>query len=292
MGRKAGRRLATWGALVVLYACGTVSLEAWGAQGHRVVALLAAERLTPAARANVRWLLSEQSLADVAEWADDYRDSVTQTAPWHFVNVPDGATAYDRDRDCPRQPGVAAGSRNDRWRDCVVDRITYNQERLADARLDRADRAMALKFLVHLVGDIHQPFHAVGVARGGNGIPVSAFGSNNCALDAAQSFPCNLHGVWDVTLIAHRQLRDQALMSAVGRAAGTLRLDQGHLGRPEEWALESFRLAGPAMLPAQGVVDDAYERAQHGIVDQQLARAGVRLAGILNAALASAPPQR
>ena len=131
-----------------------------------------------------------------------------------------------------------------------------------------------------------------GVARGGNGIPVSAFGSNNCALGAAQSFLCNLHGVWDETLIAHRQLRDQALVSAVRSAPGTLRLDQGRPGRPEEWALESFTLARPAMLPAQGVVDDAYERAQHGVVDQQLARAGVRLAGILNAALASAPPQR
>ena len=61
-----------------------------------------------------------------------------------------------------------ATSRGDRWRDCVVDRIRYNQERLADATLDRADRAIALKFLVHLIGDVHQPFHARGVARGGS----------------------------------------------------------------------------------------------------------------------------
>jgi hypothetical protein len=66
----------------------------------------------------------------------------------------------------PRQPGVAANGRGDRWRDCVVDRIGYNQELLANASLDRADRAIALKFLVHLIGDLHQPFHALGVERG------------------------------------------------------------------------------------------------------------------------------
>lgn len=88
-----------------------------------------------------------------------------------------------------------ATSRGDRWRDCVVDRIRYNQERLADATLDRADRAIALKFLVHLIGDVHQPFHARGVARGGNDIPVSAFGSPTCAYDDGTTYPCNLHGV-------------------------------------------------------------------------------------------------
>ena len=190
---------------------------AWGAQGHRVVALVAAERLTPTARANVRWLLGDESLADVAVWADDYRDANTQTAGWHFVNLPDGATAYDRDRDCPRQPGVAAGTRNDRWRDCVVDRIAYNQARLADPALDRTDRALALKFLVHLIGDIHQPLHAVGAARGGNGIAVSAFGSTNCAIETSQNIPCNLHGIWDVTLIARRGLKDPALAAVVKR---------------------------------------------------------------------------
>jgi hypothetical protein len=244
------------------------------------------------ARANVRWLLGDETLADVAVWADDYRDANTQTAGWHFVNLPEGATAYDRDRDCPRQPGVAAGSRNDRWRDCAVDRIDYNRERLADPSLDRADRAIALKFLVHLVGDLHQPFHAVGAARGGNGIPVSAFGSANCALDPRTTLPCNLHGVWDVTLLARRQLRDEALATVISRTAAGLRLDPRQPGTPEVWAVESFRLAGPAMLGPQGTVDEAYERTHHPVVDQQLAKAGLRLAALLNATLTMAPPSR
>ena len=87
-----------------------------------------------------------------------------------------------------------ATSRGDRWRDCVVDRIRYNQERLADATLDRADRAIALKFLVHLIGAALMGIGGV-TALGCNDIPVSAFGSPTCAYDDGTTYPCNLHGV-------------------------------------------------------------------------------------------------
>src|SRR5258706_459837 len=153
--------------LMILVGAASARVSAWGAQGHRLVALIATERLTPIARQNVLWLLGPQTLADVASWADRYEEGNFQTFFWHFLNIPPRATSYDRDRDCPLQPGVTAGSRNDKWRDCAVDRITYNKERVADATLDRADRPVALKFLVHIVGDLHQPFHALGLARGG-----------------------------------------------------------------------------------------------------------------------------
>ena len=112
-----------------------------------------------------------------------------QTSYWHYLNIPPDASGYDRDRDCPRQPGVEAGSRNDRWRDCVVDRIAYWEERLGDAKLDRADRATALKFVVHFIGDLHQPFHALGVGRGGNDVKVRVFGEANCGNDPARPIP-------------------------------------------------------------------------------------------------------
>ena len=190
-------------AIVLLIAGSPARTLAWGAQGHRLVALLAAERLTPTARRNVTWLLGPESLADVSSWADRYLEGNYQTFYWHFLNIPSGATSYDRDRDCPRQPGVDAGGRGDQWRDCAVDRILYNKARLADTTLDRADRAIALKFLVHFVGDLHQPFHALGVGHGGNDIRVTVFGSEICG-----NYPCNLHGVWDGGLIAHRGLDD------------------------------------------------------------------------------------
>lgn len=159
------------------------AVHAWSPQGHRLVALVATNHLTPTARQNVSWLLGSATLADVAVWADEYLEGNNQTSFWHYVNIPLDATNYERDRDCPRQPGVSAGGRGDRWRDCVVDRILYNQERLANPSLDRADRTIALKFLVHFIADLHQPYHALGVERGGNGILVSAFGSPTCSYD-------------------------------------------------------------------------------------------------------------
>jgi len=113
-------------ALAMFVSFGVATVEAWGAQGHRLVALIAADHLTSAARQNIAWLLPDSSLADIAVWADQQVADNTQTGPWHYVNLRQDATAYNRDRDCPRQPGVAAGTRNDQWRDCVVDRILYH----------------------------------------------------------------------------------------------------------------------------------------------------------------------
>src|SRR6185295_3124846 len=153
----------------------------------------------------------------VANWADQQRDDNQQTSYWHFLNIPPEATGYDRDRDCPRQPGVEPGDRADRWRDCAVDRILYHQQRLADTTLDRADRATALKFLVHFVGDLHQPFHALALARGGNDLPVVAFGSLICTHADGMPYSCNLHGVWDSELVSHRRLSDRQYLDELAR---------------------------------------------------------------------------
>src|SRR5216684_9243318 len=117
---------------VLLATLATRPVDAWGTQGHHLVALVATAHLTPVARQNVSWLLGAETLSDVSLWADLYRDDNYQTYYWHFLNIPPAATTYDRDRDCPLQPTVTAGSTADKWRDCAVDRILYNRERLAD----------------------------------------------------------------------------------------------------------------------------------------------------------------
>ena len=264
----------------------TARVNAWNAQGHRLVARIADRRLTPIARRNVLWLLGPESLADVSSWADRYLEGNYQTFYWHFVNIPSEAASYDRDRDCPRQPGVVAGTRADTWRDCAVDRIGYNKARLADTSLDRADRAIALKFLVHLVGDLHQPFHALGVGHGGNDIPVRVFGSDTCG-----NRPCELHGVWDGGLIAHRGLDDEHYVTALRDVIVRRQWDSQPAGTPGEWAMQSQALAKVALLPEHGTADEAYYRAHIDIVDQRLALAGVRLAAILNEILTNPPPQ-
>jgi len=278
------RVLVLAGATSAACAAAAITVSAWGAQGHRLVARVAENNLSTVARQNVRWLLDNATLADVSTWADQFDDGMRQTSSWHYVNIPRTASSYDRNRDCPRQPGVAAGSRADRWRDCVVDRILYNEERLADATLDRADRAIALKFLVHFVGDIHQPFHAMGEGRGGNDIDVSAFGSTNCSIGDG-SLPCNLHGVWDSTLLSRRRMSDAQYLDLLADRIKERTLNTQAGGAPADWARESHALARAALVADGGAIDEAYYRAQIPIVEDRLALGGLRLAGLLNRVL-------
>jgi hypothetical protein len=275
---------------VLLVTITTRSLRAWGTQGHHLVALVATAHLTPVAHRNVSWLLAPETLSDVSVWADQYRDDNYQTYYWHFLNIPPTAASYDRNRDCPLQPTVTAGSTADKWRDCAVDRILYNRERLADVSLDRADRATALKFLVHLVGDVHQPFHALGVERGGNGIPVSVFGSEDCGREAARPLPCNLHGVWDTSLIAHRSLDDRQYLAVLDDKIQRNGWQRRPLGTASEWAMQSHALAKAALLSPHSRVDEPYYASQIPVIDERLALAGLRLAALINECLPKPPP--
>ena len=275
----------------LLLAASPLVLHGWGGQGHRLVAKLAAESLTPLAKQNVEWLIGPQSLSDVSSWADQFRNDNTQTGFWHYTNIPPEATSYDRNRDCPRQPGVEADSFSDRWRDCVVDRITYQQQRVANTQLDRADRAIALKFLVHFIADLHQPYHTLGVERGANGVFVSVFGSDNCSSEPARTSPCNLHSVWDSLLIGHRGLDDDKYLAGLRAAIKTNRWDTRPVGTPADWAMQSHALGKLALLPQKGIVDEAYYRRHIPALDERLALAGIRLGAVLNQSLTTPPPR-
>lgn len=257
-------------------------VHAWGGQGHRLVGLIAASRLTPVARQQVAWLLDGQSLADVASWADTFTSEQVQTSYWHYLNIPAEASGYDRERDCPRQPSTNAGSRGDRWRDCVVDRIGYWEERLGNPKLDRADRATALKYIVHFIGDLHQPFHALGVGRGGNDVHVRVFGQVDCGTDPARPSPCNLHSVWDSRLIARRNLDDSQYVKALQKLVVDKRFGSQPPGTPAQWAEQSFKLAKEALVTPDTNIDEAYFRRHIGVIDDRLALGAVRLAADLN----------
>jgi hypothetical protein len=269
----------------------TALLQAWGGQGHRLVGLIAARHLSPSAAQHVTWLLGRQSLADVSSWADRHVSDQVQTSWWHYLNIPPDAAGYDRDRDCPRQPGVSAGSRSDTWRDCVVDRILYFEQRLADTSLDRADRATALKYVVHFIGDLHQPFHALGVGRGGNDVKVSIFGSAECGRDPARPVACNMHVLWDERLITHRNLQEPAYFAALEALAAARGWATQAPGTPAEWATQSWAHAKTALVAPGTNIDEAYYDAQIGVVDERLALGGLRLAAVLNRALVGAVPE-
>ena len=273
-------------AVTLAFVASASSAHAWWEKGHRLVASVAADHLTPVARRNVKALLGNESLADVASWADAYRPLETQTGGWHYVDLPAASDTYDRDRDCPTQPGVKAGSRNDKWRDCATDRILFFEDRLRDKTLDPTDRALALKYLVHFVGDIHQPMHASGVEQGGNGIAVTAFGSASCS----NFGKCNLHSIWDGYLIDHTGLTENKYLSRLESEIRSKKLQAGS-NDPAVWTNESKLASDAAMVPKNSDIDQAYFDRSMPVIDQRLELAGLRLASVLNDIFSERPTQ-
>src|ERR1700733_4331869 len=226
---------------VVLFVAATSIAFGWGRTGHRLVGLIAQEHLTPVALANVQYLLGKETLADVSPWADDYRQDHRETAGWHFVDIPGSQNSYDRLRDCP----APSGQPNAEWRDCAVDRILYFEARLKDPALDNKEKAMALKFLVHLVGDVPQPLHAIGEARGGNQIRVSLFGTQQCG----ERQLCNLHGTWDEGLMEHRNLNEKKYDAALESEIREGGWEKENGGTPADWVNASHHYAQDAFVP-------------------------------------------
>lgn len=249
--------------------------HAWGREGHRYVALIADARLTPAAKAGVKELLGNQTLAEIAPYADDYRQMHPETARWHYTDIPLDQAHYDRDRDCPK-PVIPDA---DDWRDCATDRIPWAIQRLKDTSLPKADRTLALEMLVHLVGDLHQPLHAIGDARGGNDVRVGFLGAELCG----ERYRCNLHGVWDYSMIQRRNLSDAKYIAALNAEISEHHWDKVQQENPKVWAEESHRLAAEAWVPNNVMLGRDYYDTEIQVIDRQIAIGGVRLARILNA---------
>ena len=257
------------------------TLVGWGREGHEIVASLAQVRLTENTKTGIRSLIGDASLASIASWADEVRPDRDETYNWHFVDIPKDASGFSDERDCFLPASRHKGSATDHH-NCVVDRIELIKNILSDSNTPRDDRIEALKFVVHFVGDVHQPFHAIGEAAGGNGIVVTQFGSTECG-----RHPCNLHGAWDSGLIEH---------TAMGRDEYVAHLEKlisdEHLtatGSPEEWANESHEYAKSALLPDRAQIDENYYETEIKVVDRRLALAGLRLAALLNEAFAKVP---
>jgi len=159
------------------------SVLAWGNIGHRTVAYLAEKYLDAGATTYVAALLNDQDISDAAVWPDQVRKTpeFKYTAPWHFIDAedhpPENCTVHFH-RDCKPGPG------------CIVSAITNMTERVNNASLSSKDKGNALKFLLHFIGDIHQPLHTEHEEVGGNTIPV-----------LWHKKPTNLHAAWDSNII-------------------------------------------------------------------------------------------
>ncbi len=256
------------GSLLVLAVFGASQAHAWGLMGHRLVGSYAESRLHPVARLEVARLLAgetEPTLAGVSTWADELRDDPTRgpaTASWHFVNFERGQCRYDARQFC------RAGG-------CIVAAIERYQAVLADRARPQQERSEALKFLVHFVGDIHQPLHAGYFSdRGGNRFQISY-----------QREGWNLHSVWDSLILKSGGLDEENYLTSI-----QTRLTRPPAqGTPASWAEDSCRLVqNPDFYPPRHKITSTYLDAKRPLAEAQLARAGERLAGLLNAALGGA----
>jgi hypothetical protein len=260
-----------------LIVCGTLAALpvsnafAWGAVGHRMVGALAAPELVPAARAEVARLLqgeADPTLAGVANWADDLRDHPPaddpgigkRTSRWHYVNLAEDDCAYAPPKHCPTG-------------DCVIEAIRRQRDVLADRSRPDAERLQALKFLVHFVGDAHQPLHA-GYARdrGGNTFQLQVDGNGT-----------NLHALWDSGLFTG--LDDGPLLKAVQK----LPQPKDAIDDPQAWAQASCRIVlRDGFYPPGAKLPATYVPQWRPVAEEQLRIAGHHLAALLNEALA--PP--
>jgi hypothetical protein len=242
---------------------------AWGSEGHRIIADIAWDHLNGHTREKLRQFLGDNDLASISTWADDIRPGRPETGPWHYVDIPPDSAGYEP-KDCPDD-------------NCIVAQINKFARILADPEQPYAARSEALKFLVHFVGDLSQPFHAMADARGGNDIPVTVFGSIHCG-----DYACNLHSAWDSELIRHTGLREHRYARELEKMIDADHLRAGSAD-PIDWANESLQLAKQAWVQPQAAIDETYYQRERPVVDRQLALAGLRLARLLNEELGGSP---
>jgi hypothetical protein len=285
-----------------------------------VVALIAERNLTPHALAMVRQILRDgpidpslsryckegpaDPIADASTWADDIRALRPETAPWHYIDIPLGTSSREIAKFCPLAES------------CVTQAITNQLTVLRSPGTDPQKKAEALRFLVHFVGDVHQPLHATtNNDQGGNCVPVAFFDTPpQLRNPATESYAPNLHAVWDVNILAKMTMGktpeqvawdlDQSFQSRI------VRWTKGG-GDVNEWAWESYRLAEqkvygklPIRIPIESPqqikscaddnhvsarmlklnerLEQPYQDVAAKVVQEQIAKAGARLALLLN----------
>lgn len=296
--------------------------QAWGCKGHQTVALIAEKHLTPETRQWVEKLLSENpidpklnrycggavrdAMADSATWADDVRGE-RKNGPWHYIDIPRGSKRGPIEPFC----GTAG---------CVTKALSEQLAILKDSKADAAKRADALRYVIHFVGDLHQPLHTTTNAdEGGNCVPLKYFRRN--AHEHNHSFSPNLHSIWD-TAIPERDAEGADSSEYADTLDALFAADiegwQKAGIRVEDWVWEGYDFAesvvygdltpkiaiepnvavhscsddnniGERLLHQNIVAGEAYQEKAAPVAEKRIAEGGIRLAMILNDATKANP---
>ncbi|WP_026325614.1 S1/P1 nuclease [Sphingomonas sp. Mn802worker] len=233
---------------------------AWGKTGHRVVGAIADPLLTPAARTGVRSILGVETMAEASNWPDFMRSSPDaywqHSTPWHYVTVPPGKT-YAQVTPPPEGDAVTA--------------LKGFTATVKDKSKPLVERQAALRFIIHIIGDLHQPLHAgKGDDKGGNEVAVTFFGR-----------PTNLHSVWDSGLIDDEQLSYSELAAWLSARITPADRRAWASTDPAVWIKESTALRDQ-IYPSDPALSYTYIYQNKARVELRLEMGGVRLADYLN----------
>jgi len=240
---------------------------AWCREGHQVIALVGEHYMTATAKAKASDLLDGSGIDAVASWADDYRRDHPETRLWHYINVPLADSKIDLARECSNG-------------DCLVVKTENFLAVLRDPKADRAAKAEALKYVVHFIGDLHQPLHDEDNGdKGGNTRQVLFDGHSD-----------NLHWVWDTGLLQHINRNAEAFAEELESRITPQDRAEWQKGSIKDWVMEGHRLAQTVAYGDLGngnpaPISPAYEQQADPVVELHLEKAGVRLAYLLNANL-------
>jgi S1/P1 Nuclease len=304
----------------LLAAIAVPSAWPWGCTGHQIIALIAEKHLNAHARAMVMEILAASPIdpalrrycrdtgldafVDSATWADDERSIDPKTGGWHFIDIPRGAPKGDVAEYCPQSTG------------CVTKAITDELAVLRNSSASAQARADALRYVIHFVGDLHQPLHTTtNDDRGGNCVPVTFFDQAPEETNSVrEDYRPNLHAVWD-TAIIERWARGQSPQQLADELQKKFKTQipvwESQPVDIDAWAWESHEVAenvvygdlpnkvavekpqeahtcadddhiSTRMLKLNERIGEKYESAAEAAVQQQLAKAGARLAAVLN----------
>lgn len=244
----------------------TVSIS-WGCLGHQAIGLIAERHLSPKAQKAVYYYLNRQNLSDVGMWADEVRvqPSYWHTGPWHSIQLPSGLDFTNFQKRVISQQG---GNLYQAILQCELD--------VGNVRKSRQEKSQALKFLVHLLADLHQPMH-VGWKENniGNTIHLNFEGK-----------PTDLHALWDIRLPEHHR-PDIDQLVAKRKDTTILPIKGWQKDELMQWLWESYQISSKLCAEIDQmknpILTEAYYQQHLPLLKERMEKAAFRLAGVLNA---------
>ncbi|GEO08965.1 endonuclease [Segetibacter aerophilus] len=238
---------------------------AWGMLGHRIVGEIASNYLTSKANREIKKILGNESIAMSSNWADFIKSdsNYRYLNEWHYVNVDKGLNAAQMELALQKDTAASAYTR-----------LNFLIAQLKNKELPQSDKVMYLRLLIHIVGDIHQPFHVSATGdRGGNDIKITWFNEAS-----------NAHRLWDEQLIELQQLSYTEYTKAINFSTAMQRSDWQKMP-VSNWFFDSYRLSEvlhEELKKPDQKLSYQYNYSHLNTLNEQLLKGGIRLAALLN----------